>query len=66
MRCLVIPAGYVGGAFVGGLFVALSGGKIGSTIIAGGMTAALLLTLWYVVCRTRDVLRPAIFSRGLV
>lgn len=30
-RIIVIPAGYVGGAFWGGFFVALSGSRIGAT-----------------------------------
>lgn len=45
-RVLVIPAGYVGGAFWGGAFVALSGGRIGATIVASIITAALLVSLW--------------------
>jgi predicted MFS family arabinose efflux permease len=48
IRCLVIPAGYVGGAFWGGAFVALSGNRIGATIAAGIILAALLISLWYV------------------
>ena len=48
MRCLVIPAGYVGGAFWGAAFVALSGNRIGATVVASIMTVALLTTLWYV------------------
>lgn len=47
-RCLVIPAGYVGGAFWGGAFVALSGNRIGATVVASVITAALLISLWYV------------------
>jgi hypothetical protein len=42
----VIPSGYVGAAFVGGLFVALSGNRIGATFVAGSITFALLLSLW--------------------
>ena len=48
VRCLVIPAGYVGCAFWGGLFVALSGDRIGATVVAGLITTALLVSLWYV------------------
>jgi hypothetical protein len=47
VRCLVIPAGYVGGGFWGGVFVALSGNRIGATIVASLITAALLLSLCY-------------------
>ena len=47
-RTLVIPAGYVGGAFWGGAFVALSGSKIGSTITASLIVFALLVSLWCV------------------
>jgi Peptidase M50B-like len=47
VRCLVIPAGYVGSAFWGGLFVALSGNRIGATIVASLITAALLVSLCY-------------------
>jgi len=50
-RCLVIPAGYVGGAFWGAAFVALSGNRIGATIVASLISFALLLSLWY-VCTT--------------
>lgn len=46
-RCIVIPAGYVGGAFWGGAFVALSGNRIGATVVACLITAALLLSLCY-------------------
>jgi hypothetical protein len=46
----VVPAGYVGGAFWGGAFVALSGNRIGATIVAAGITLALLFSLWYVLC----------------
>jgi len=49
MRCLVIPAGYVGGAFWGGAFVALSGNRLGATVVAGMITGALVITLWWVV-----------------
>lgn len=47
-RCIVIPAGYVGAAFWGGAFVALSGNRIGATVVACVITAALLFSLWYV------------------
>jgi hypothetical protein len=45
-RLLIIPAGYVGGAFWGGAFVALSGNRIGATIAACFVTSTLLLSLW--------------------
>lgn len=44
----IIPAGYVGVSFWGGVFVALSGDKIGSTIAAGIFIFALLVCLRYV------------------
>jgi hypothetical protein len=46
VRCLIIPAGYVGGAFWGAAFVTLSGNRVGATIAAGFVTATLLLSLW--------------------
>lgn len=46
-RCLVIPAGYVGCALVGGLIVAFSGSRIGSTIVAASLSASLLVSLCY-------------------
>lgn len=45
IRILVIPAGYIGGAFFGGVFVALSGHRIGATIVAILMTFALIYSL---------------------
>jgi hypothetical protein len=45
-RLLVIPAGYVGGAFWGGAFVALSGNRIGATVVACIISAALVGSLW--------------------
>jgi hypothetical protein len=47
MRCIIIPAGYVGGAFYGGLFVALSGDRIASTVSACVLVVALLGSLCY-------------------
>jgi Peptidase M50B-like len=44
-RTIIIPAGYVGGAFWGGCFVTLSGNRIGSTVAAGIVAAALLIAL---------------------
>jgi hypothetical protein len=47
-QCLVIPAGYVGSAFWGGAFVAMSGNRVGATVVAAMITGALLFSLWYV------------------
>lgn len=47
-RIFIIPAGYVGCAFWAGLFVSMSGSRIGGTIVAAGMSSALLISLWYV------------------
>lgn len=44
-RPAIIPAGYVGVSFWGGVFVALSGSKIGATIAAGIFMFALLVCL---------------------
>lgn len=44
-RICIIPAGYTGCAFWAGLFVALSGSRIGATIVTGGMSLALLVSL---------------------
>ncbi|KAG7360488.1 peptidase M50B family protein [Nitzschia inconspicua] len=46
-RPFIIPAGYVGVAFWGGVFVALSGSRIGATVAAGIFMAALLICLRY-------------------
>ena len=46
-RCCIIPAGYLGGAFVGSLFVVLSGNRIASTIAAGIFVMALLGSLCF-------------------
>jgi Peptidase M50B-like len=42
---MIIPAGYVGGAFWGGAFVALSGSRIGATVAACVVSTALLIAL---------------------
>ena len=47
-RPCVIPAGYVGVSFSGGVFVALSGSRVGATIAAGMFGFALLVCLRYV------------------
>lgn len=44
-RCIIIPAGYLGGAFWGGLFVTLSGNRISATVAASGFVVALLISL---------------------
>ena len=46
IRPCIIPAGYVGVSFWAGVFVALSGSRIGSTISASIFMLALLLCLW--------------------
>mmetsp|Transcript_9919 Transcript_9919/g.20658 ORF Transcript_9919/g.20658 Transcript_9919/m.20658 type:complete len:234 (+) Transcript_9919:116-817(+) len=43
----IIPAGYVGVSFWGGVFVALSGSKIGSTVASGIFILALIVCLRY-------------------
>lgn len=45
IQWVVIPAGYVGGAFWGAAFVALSGNRIGATVAACIVSAALLISL---------------------
>lgn len=45
LRAFVIPGGYVGGAFWGGAFVALSGNRIGATVAACILSAALIIAL---------------------
>jgi len=44
-KALTIPAGYVGNAFWGGAFVALSAHRIGATVAACIISVALLLAL---------------------
>jgi hypothetical protein len=44
-RWMIITGGYVGGAFWGGAFVALSGHRIGATVAACIVSAALLIAL---------------------
>lgn len=48
----IIPAGYVGVSFWGGVFVALSGSQIGATVAAGVFILALLVCLRYSPNRT--------------
>ena len=61
-RPCIVPAGYVGVSFWGGVFVALSGGRIPATIAASIFCFALLICLRYVshvtslVCGFRVVL----------
>jgi hypothetical protein len=49
LQWMIIPAGYVGGAFWGGAFVALSGSRIGATVAACTVSTALLIALAYVL-----------------
>jgi hypothetical protein len=44
----IIPAGYVGVSFWGGVLVALSGSQIGATVAAGIFILALIVCLRYV------------------
>jgi Peptidase M50B-like len=66
-RYIITPAGYVGGAFWGGAFVALSGHRIGSTVAACIVSAALLIALAYVqpvrwLCARGRVLNSLVVS----
>lgn len=45
VKAIVIPAGYVGGAFWGACFVTLSASRLGATIAAGIIIFALLISL---------------------
>ena len=51
-RLLIIPAGYVGAAIWGSLFVMLSGGRKTATVAAGLLIAMLLISLCYAPNRT--------------
>ena len=44
-RLIIIPAGYVGGAFWGACFVTLSGNRLGATVAACIISFALLIAL---------------------
>jgi hypothetical protein len=46
-RCLIIPAGYLGGALFGGLLVACSGNRIASTAVACYFVAMMLISLCF-------------------
>jgi len=46
-RCCIIPAGYLGGAFWGGLFVACSGDRFSSTVVAFIFVFGMLVSLCY-------------------
>ena len=48
-RPCIVPAGYVGVSFWGGVFVALSGGRIPATVAASFFCFALLICLRYVL-----------------
>jgi Peptidase M50B-like len=45
IKTLIIPGGYVGGAFWGAAFVALSGNRIGATVAAVLLSVALVVAL---------------------
>lgn len=47
IRAIIIPAGYVGGAFWGGVFVTLSGDRIASTVAGCVFILAMLISLRY-------------------
>lgn len=51
-RCLIAPAGYLGEAFWGMVFVVMSGGRKTATFAASGLVAALLVSLCYSPNRT--------------
>lgn len=46
-RCIIVPAGYLGEAFWGMVFVVMSGGRKTSTAAASGLIIALLVCLCY-------------------
>ena len=46
-QCLIIPAGYIGCAFWGALFVVLSAHRISATCVAGLFAAGLVATLFF-------------------
>lgn len=56
-RVCIIPAGYVGCAFWAGLFVAMSGSRIGATIVTGCITTSLIVSLWCVHGKRRPARR---------
>lgn len=45
IQMIIIPAGYVGGAFWGAAFVTLSGNRIGATVAACVVATALIIAL---------------------
>jgi len=47
IRYIIVPAGYLGGAFWGGVFVVLSGDRLAATISAAIFSFALLVSLRY-------------------
>jgi|Transcript_3656 hypothetical protein len=51
-RCIIAPAGYLGEAFWGMVFVVLSGGRKTATFAASGLVLALLISLCYSPNRT--------------
>jgi len=55
-RCIIAPAGYLGEAFWGMVFVVLSGGRFTATVAASGLVLALLVSLCYSPNRTMVML----------
>ena len=55
-RVLIIPAGYVGAAIFGSLFVSMSGGQKTATGAAGALIGLLLISLFFAPNRTMVVL----------
>jgi len=51
-RCIISPAGYLGEAFWGMVFVIAGGGRKTSAVAGGGLIAALLVSLCYAPNRT--------------
>jgi Peptidase M50B-like len=47
IRAIIIPAGYVGGAFWGGVFVTMSGDRVASTVAASVFVFSMLISLCY-------------------
>lgn len=46
-RYIVVPAGYLGGAFWGGFLVGISGNRVAATVAASILTFSLLISLKY-------------------
>ena len=58
-RCLIAPAGYLGEAFWGAIFVVMSGGRRTATTAAVGLIVAMAMTLCYRPNRTLVMLTVA-------